>query len=238
MKKWIRLVIFLLAFQMEFRVRASGALSEKPSVCTKSKETCSLQVKTEGPRFHSSEGSVLIKVSQKLWRFVKGTLWVEKGAGIEIETLYGNIIASQGQYWLVERDSKILIRNMNADLQVTLRDGKKLNVPDGFEFWIEGLNTKGQSEYGMIQPIDMKDHLRLWHSMYKGSKKDFIDEVRYFRGNWGDLVEKSSAIYEKSVLRELASVHEKEEAQRLQKEHLEKQRQQMKKLYYQRVFER
>lgn len=245
MKKWIRLVIFLLAFQMEIRVRASGSLIEQPSSCLKSKETCSVQVKADGINLaqdsvdlHASGGSVFVRVSDRLWRFVKGTVWVEKGAGVEIETLYGNIIAFQGQYWILEKDSKIIIRNMDAELQVTLRDGKKLNVPEGFEFWISGLNSKGQSEFGMIQPVDMKDHLPLWHSMYKGSKKDFLNEVRHLRENWGDLVGKSSSLYKNAALRELASLREKDEVQRQYKERLELQRHRMQKLYYERVFER
>lgn len=235
----------MLSFQMEVRVRASGALFEQPSSCLKTKEVCSFLVNSErlhldqkALKFHAPEGSVLVRMSDKLWRFVKGTLWVEQGAGIEVESVYGSFMASQGQYWIIEKDSKILIRNMDAELTVTLRDGKKLNVPSGFEFWISGLNTMGESEYGMIQPINMKDHLPLWYSLYEGNKENFITEVRHLRDHWGDLVEKSSFIYKKLVLRELASIHEKEEVQRIKKERMEFQRQQIQKIYYQRVFER
>ncbi len=170
-------MIFLLAFQMEVRVRASGDVLQQPSACLKSQETCAIQVVGEGFhlvqdsfKLHAAEGTALVRLSKKQWRLVKGTLWLEEGRNLEIETLFGSMQASQGQYWVLEQGSRIVVRNINADLKVTLRDGKKLEVPDGFEFWMGGVNSKNRSEYGMVQPIEMKDHLPLWKSLYRGSK--------------------------------------------------------------------
>lgn len=245
MKKWMRFIIFLMAFQMEIRVRASLNLLEQPTACLRSKEICSFQVKThpfhlkqKSLVMHATEGSVFVRQTDNLWRFVSGALWVEKSPGIEVETVYGTMKASQGQYWIIEQSKNILVRNINANLQVTLRDGTKLTVPDGFEFWIAGVDTKGLSDFGMIQPVDMKNHLPLWYSLYTGNKTEFVTEVRNIKENWGDLVGKSSALYKEVVLRNLASVRDREENQRQRRQRLEQQRQQMKKLYYQRVFER
>ena len=185
MKKGFRFLIFLLAFQMEVRVRASGDILQQPTACLKSKETCAIHV--TGSAFHLSkdnfglhakENSTLMRLSSSQWRLIKGTLWIEKSAGVEVETPYATTKAPHGQYWLIEKGSQVVVRNIDAELQVVLRDGKKLEVPAGFEFWISGINSKGQSEYGMIRPIDMKEHLPVWNALYSGSKENFVKEVQ------------------------------------------------------------
>lgn len=245
MKKWIRLTLFLLAFQMEVRVRASGDLIEQPSACLNSKETCAIQVTgkafhlvQESLKLHAPVNTALIRLGSQQWRFVKGTLWVEKGSQMNLETLYGDLSAEQGQYWVVDQGDRILVRNMNANLVVKLRDGKTLNVPEGFEFWMSGLNSQGKSEFGMIQPVDMKEHLLLWNSLYRGSKESFIKEVVHLRENWGDLAEKSSVIYKGLVERKIASEAEKKKQIEEKKARQAAELRQMRELYRQRVFER
>ncbi|MBV2169180.1 MAG: hypothetical protein KUL82_10790 [Bdellovibrio sp.] len=245
MKKWIRLTLFLLAFQMEVRVRASGDLIEQPSSCLKSKEACAIQVTgnafhliQDSVKIHAPANTALMRLNSQQWRLIKGTLWVEKGSQISLETLYGDLTATQGQYWVVDQGNRILVRNMNANLVVTLRDGKTLNVPEGFEFWMSGLNSQGKSEFGMIQPIDMKEHLPLWNSLYGGSKESFIKEVVHLRENWGDLAEKSSVIYQGLVERKIASEAEKKKQLEEKKARQAAELRQMRELYRQRVFER
>ncbi|HWU42376.1 MAG TPA: hypothetical protein VN132_03025 [Bdellovibrio sp.] len=246
MKKLFRVIVFLLSFQMEVRVRASADLLQEPSACLKSKETCAVHVigpafhlNSENLRLHASEGSTVMRLANKQWRLIKGSLWVEKAERVQVETAYATMISSsEGQYWILEKGSQIIVRNIDADLRVTLRDGKKLEVPTGFEFWVSGINSRGQSEYGMIHPIDIKEHLPLWNALYVGSKKSFLEEVRQLKESWGDLTEKSAMIYQKSTERKLASVaEEKQQLQtKQQQEHLR--REKVKKLFYQRTFER
>ncbi|MGZ3772316.1 MAG: hypothetical protein ACXVCY_00485 [Pseudobdellovibrionaceae bacterium] len=246
MKIWIRLFIFFLFFQVEIKVRASATAHESAADCIVTQGVCVFRAhgfaadrSEKRTNIHATVGSVLVPVSSNLWRFIKGNVWVEKSHGIQIETVYGQIKASRGQYWILQKDAKILIRNINAvNMQVSLRDGKVLNVPDGFEFWISGINTKGRSEFGMLQMIDIKEHLPLWYSLYQGDKSDFIQEVQNLRENWASLIEKSSDLYGSIALRSVASVKEKEEAQRVVKEQIEVERKRARKLYYQRVFER
>lgn len=239
-------MVFLMAFQMEVRVRAAGDLMEQPSACLKAKETCALRVTGSAFHFekdelklHASEGTSLVRLAPEQWRLVKGALWVEaNGRGLQLETLYANMSATFGQYWVLEKDSKILVRNMSASLKVVLRDGKTLEVPEGFEVWISGVNSKGQSEYGMIEPLNMKEHLVLWNSLYRGSKESFVKEVRHYRENWGDLTLKSSHLYQALVEREIASANDRAQAEEALRRRKAAEAQKIKDLYRQRVFER
>lgn len=245
MTKLIQVLIFLLAFQMEIRVKASNNSTQQQFDCINSQNSCSVQAATGGLHFqqanlslHATESTVLSRLSGDLWRFVKGTVWIEKADNVSFETVYGNLTAKQGQYWIIEGDTTLLIRNMNADLKILFRDGKSLSLPEGFEVWISGVNSKGTSEFGMIQPINMKDHLPLWNSLYRGSKSDFINQVMNFREQWGDITDKSSALYKELAVRKIASIREQKEKDRLRAQHLNSEKMKIKNLYYQKVFER
>lgn len=245
MGKFVRLILFLLAFQMEVRVRAAGDVLQQPVACLQTQESCAIQVSGSGfhfekdtIQFHATGGSTLMRLSSDQWRLVKGAVWVEGGKQLQVESVYAHTQAKMGEYWVIAQDSKVLIRNMNADLKVTLRDGKTLEIPEGFEVWVAGLNSKGQSEYGMIEPIKMKEHLPMWSSLYRGSKEDFVKEVRQYRDNWGDLAQKSSQLYKVLIERKLASVEDQRKTEEARRQRKAAEVQRMKDLYHQRVFER
>jgi hypothetical protein len=245
MKKVLQVLIFVLAFQVEVRVRASADTLQQPTACLKSAESCALHVvgpafhlKQEELELHATEGSTLMRLSHHQWRLMKGVLWVEEAPQVLVETPYVTAKATHGQYWLIDRGDRMIVRNINADLNVELRDGKKLEVPAGFEFWVSGINSKGKNEYGMIQTVDMKDHLVLWNKLFKGSKEQFKKEVAELRENWSDLGERGGSLYEKIALRQIASIEDgrRKEAEKLRQAQAE--RQKTRELMYKRAFDR
>ncbi|WP_413587547.1 hypothetical protein [Bdellovibrio sp. HCB274] len=245
MKKVFQLLIFLLAFQVEVRVRASADTLQEPVACLKTSESCALHVvgaafhlKQENLKLHSGEGSTLMRLSQSKWRLVKGVLWVENAPDVQIETPYVTAKSSHGQYWLIERGDRLIVRNVDAELNVELRDGKKLEVPAGFEFWVTGINSKGKNEYGMIQTIDLKDHLAQWNRLFDGTKEQFKSQVSDLRGNWSDLSERGAGLYEKIALRQIASVEDGRRREEARKREAQAERQKIRDLMFQRAFDR
>ncbi|WP_413581468.1 hypothetical protein [Bdellovibrio sp. HCB288] len=245
MKKFFQIFMFLLAFQVEVRVRASADTLQEPAACLKSSESCALHV--VGPAFHLKQGnlkihagekSTLVRLSQEKWRLVKGVLWVESAPGVQVETPFMTAKSSHGQYWIIERGEKQIVRNIDAELHVVLRDGKKLEVPGGFEFWVSGINSKGKNEFGMIQTVDLKDHLLQWNQLFVGTKEQFKSEVSHLRGNWADLSERGASLYEKIALRQLASVEEARRIEEEKKREAQAERQKTRELMFQRAFDR
>ncbi len=246
LNKLLRLALFLVSFQMEVRVRASGSLLQQPDNCAKGQSgVCAVQVAgspfhliKENLRLHAPEGSTLMRLDSGSWRLIEGTLWVEKASSVEFETPYATVQAPAGQFWLIQKDKKLVIRNIDADISVMLADGKRLEVPAGFEFWVSGINSKGQNEFGMIQPIVLKQHLQLWGSLYLGGRRKFSDEVKTLYKSWGDLVEKSNHIYRQERDRKVANAtlanNKKIEVKNAEVER----RQREQKIFYQRTFER
>jgi hypothetical protein len=243
MKKFFQFFLFLMAFQLEVRVRASGDLLQSPDGCLKSKEFCSIQAthenfhyKTSSLNLHMGASSVMQRSSNDTWKLVSGYAWIQQGKSLTLETLFATMKAPTGEYWVIDKGDRIIVRNVNADLTVEFRDGKKLQVPEGFEFWVGGLNTLGKSEYGMIEPINIKDHLSLWKNLFQGSKEDFVAAVQKQKHQWGDLVEKSSEIYRASADRQIASVQNAEKRRVEKARQEEAQRQKVRQLFYERTF--
>jgi hypothetical protein len=245
MKKLIHLFLFLFFFQAEIKVRASGGVLQNPQYCMQSKDSCAIHV--VGPALHylkndvklsASSGATLVRHSAKSWSFVTGAIWIEKGLGLEVKSVYANFKAESGQYWIIGQSDRVLIRNMSAVLRITLRDGSALELPEGFEVWISGLNSKGKSEYGVIRPIDMKSHIPLWGNLYGGSKKSFENELMIVKSRWGDLPERSGQIYRVLADRRLASDQESLLAREVEQARKREAQRKLKNIFFERVFER
>lgn len=224
-----------MAFQMEVRVRAGEVVEAVTQ--TLSANSTGVLWQQDSTELRSTSGTIVIRQDSKSWKFVQGTLWVVQGESLVFETLYGELRGRHGSYWILEQKDRLLVRNMNADLKVTFRDGRSLVVPEGFEFWMGGIDSKGQSTFGMVQPIEMKDHLPLWNSLYIGSKENFMKEVVHLRESWGDVIETSSRLYREIVDRQIASEKEAEENARLAKLRKEEEKRRIRSLYMKKVFD-
>lgn len=244
MKKFAKILIFILAFQLEVRVRASTETLQEPEACLQGKSACAVQVLKSGfhltnnsQSFHATPGATVMRLSAAQWRLIKGTVWVEKGA-LEVQTAYADMKASHGQYWVIDQEDRVIVRNMDANLAVTLRDGKVVQVPEGFEFWVAGVDSQGKTDYGMIRPIEMKEHLPLWNSLYVGTKENFKKEVERYKITWGDLAAKSAAIYKEIINRKIAAEEASEQAQALRAKQKADEARRVRQMYWQRSFER
>lgn len=244
MKKWGHFVLFLIAFQVEVRVRASDSLSI-PENCFGRLTPCSLKVPSskwtykEGPlRLHASQGSILTEnIKTREWRLVEGTLWVENAPSLRVRTTSAEVEGSSGQYWIIVEQDRALFRNISAKLVVTFKDQSKMEIPRGFEVWVGAVNSEAQVERGMLKPIDLKRHLKVWHALYPGTRQQFISEVQDLKDQWSDLTEQSSAIYQKVSERKLASLEDEKQRELEIKKKKEQERRRLRENFHRRVFE-
>jgi hypothetical protein len=169
---------------------------------------------------------------------VSGSLWVAKGQKITIESVYAEVRSQNGEFWVIEKDNRLWVRNLSADLTVRMRDGKELALPAGFEFWIAGINTKAQSEHGVLQTVDLKDHIKNWAALYPGTSGQFKKDVLEFKENWKTLAAQGGTLYQEMADRRIASVHEAKRQDTLKKARLAAEQKRLKDLYFERTFER
>lgn len=245
MKNIFRLFLFLAAFQMEVRVRAAGELIQQPESCLRGDQSCVIQ-STGKPFYFAKDGvslsapakATLERIENNKWRLVSGSVWVAKGQKVTVESVFAEVRSQNGEFWVIEQDNRLWVRNLSADLTVRLRDGKELALPAGFEFWIAGINTKAQSEYGVLQTIDLKNHLKNWAALYPGSSAQFKQDVQNFKENWKTLAAQGGTLYQEMANRRIASVQNDKRQEKLKKDRMAAEQKRLKDLYFERTFER
>ena len=240
---------FILAFQLEVRVRASAEqLVQEPSQCLrKSDSSCALQAGkggfhlTQGDlRWHLANGSAVIRESSARLEFVKGHFWLEKSkTSFEVQTVYGQVTSLDGGgFWIFEKNGQLWIRNLDASLSIKTRTGQSVSLPEGFEVWLGALNSGGVASVGVPRAINLSEVMGDLAKMYQGSKKDFISQVTYFRDRWGDLSHRSAQLYELETRRELASQAAEEAKENERVKRLNKEKEQRRQLFLERALGR
>ncbi len=244
MKSFFNVFIFMLAFQMEVRVRASDSVSA-PENCLGREVPCAYKVSTEKWSFgsgnikiHAVKGSVLTEIEKaREWKLVGGSLWVENAPSVKVRSTTSEVEGSSGQYWMMIEKDRTIYRNISAKLIVTLKDQNKIEVPKGFEVWVGGVNSESQVEHGMVEPIDIKAHLKLWYSLYPGKQPQFLSEVQDLKDQWADRIEQSGEIYKKVIERKLAAVEDEKRQIEEKKRKQESERLRIREEFRKKVFE-
>lgn len=198
----MHLFIFVFFFALNVRVRASSDLLERPKGCLTNLNVCALQTKSSAfnftsssDEFHLGPSTLILRHSLSHLEFISGTLWSQNYEKMKVSTIFGDVDAVTGPFWILGDKDKIWIRNVNADLKLHLRDGRTIELPIGFQIWMGGLDQKGQSTIGIPEIIPVEDHIRVWSYMFHGTKEEFKKEVVALKWTWGSLAEKSSQFY-------------------------------------------
>lgn len=234
MKRFGKLILFLLAFQLEVRVKAAD-----PATGLFNVDKTAFHLRTEDLKIHAAPGSTLEKTKSGDWKLLQGNLWVERAQHNSFKTLFATVSGTNGEFWISAlKTEKIWVRNFSADLKVLLRDGKSVEIPHGFQMWVSGLNSAAKSEYGMIEPIDMKVQIPQWYKIYPDGKKSFAAKMASLKTSWGDIAETGSVIYKTQVLRKIATVEEAEKRNSDRRQRAAAETRRIRELYRARVFDR
>ncbi|MBL7669611.1 MAG: hypothetical protein JNM39_03930 [Bdellovibrionaceae bacterium] len=266
MKRLPELFVFLLAFQIEIRVKAFGseATFQVPRGCLQeSLGSClaqtlgrplnlSLKNSSDSGAFMSLAGETLVtRDSFGQYRFEEGAVRVEgdfaQSLPFRLDFLHGKIFAGSGAFSIrtlglaptkLNAPGRVWISNESADLRLVLRSGQTLEVPAGFEVWVDGLNSNSEQELGMIQPWDLKAQLRLINGFSLGSKSRRLELAARLKPIAALASVQATQIYRKVAERHIASMDEQD---RIRMQSAENQRQakiRLKKLYFDRTFSR
>lgn len=232
MKTFLKVLLFLLSFQLEVRVKADSG-SE-----TFSADKKPFHLSAEDVKIHAAVGSTFEKTKSGDWKILRGNVWVEKAQHKNFETPYLTADGKSGEFWIDAQADKTWIRNFSAILKITLRDGKTLDIPPGFQMWAAGFNSEAQVEYGMIEPIAMREQIPQWYAIYPASGKNFENKIKKLKESWGDVAETGSQIYKAQALRKIASVEAADKAVADRKRRIDAENKRVRELYMQRTFER
>lgn len=242
--KFARALLLLVAFQAEIRVKAVGLQETlwKPPGCSGQSVDChaevgskKLEIKSEDGIFAFAAGA-LIERKNKQWKLLRGAV---RTSGAAISTVYGAISKYDGEAWvLAEDDERIVVRAVSGSVQFTTRSGQDLEIPQGFEVWIGGLDAQGRNVHGVPAMIPVEDHLHRWVAMDSLSKDDLKHKVSGLRELWKNREEIAAELYGRVSRRNLASVAEKEARQAEKARAARAQRDEYRRLLHRTAFEK
>lgn len=243
-KNYLKVIIFIVCFNVEIRVKASdethAAHSSKSAIksdsqvnegsVVKAKETLSSQ------QYKFSKDSIYELTDDKKIKLISGFVWVMKSKKVIFETPYGDVQTEGSNFWVFTERNQYRVRNVDSKITIILRDKTTYEVPKGFEVWFSGLNQAGLAAKGMIEPVNISHHLKVWSQMYPGSPEEFKKEVRELKEKWKGVYDSSSQIYQSVIERQLSSLEEQKKKKK-QVEHNEViQRNYLKQKYFETTF--
>jgi len=243
--KYLSFLLFFVFSTLEVRVRASNPPLQKPANCYSSElGPCVfssgnkiLRLQNETLVLNLKENTTLERLGQKNFEFMNGTVWVQNEEPFQVQTLYGAIQSDKGEFWLIEKDSKVYVRSIIGTLKISL-NSKNLEIPEGFQIWISGKDRGGKNIHGLPEVIPMEKHLKLWSELFTGTREEFKSKISMLKNLYKDNNNESSELYQKIADRHLASQAEQKRAEETAAERRRAYLQEIRRLYFEKVFER
>lgn len=236
MIKVLRILLSLMVFFIEVRIRASeaeshranealGVLVDEPKDCFSKKDTfpCalkSLSRRTEVKKeFHqltmSSKAAVVFFDTERL-RLLAGDFWFENKVALTLETLYGTISSDpETEFFISVTPEKVVMRVVQGLLKVTPNGhDKSVNIPAGFNNYLTSAGSDGRNRMGIplaVRPADILNDYRLLTNF---GKDDVQKKMESFKPVWKEALETSSRFSKELTDRELAAENAKLEQEK------------------------
>ncbi|MBX3040235.1 MAG: hypothetical protein KF789_05935 [Bdellovibrionaceae bacterium] len=242
-----KILVFLLAFQINVKVRANfmDQPMGEPAQCWQKQEgSCSVQagkkplvLKTEILEMWA-EGDSFLERESTGWKLLKGSVRGQNEKPASLGFPFGEVKSESGEFWIIDSGSRFLIRAVSESLRIHTKDGRILELPEGLEVWVGPQSLQGSFTHGVPALIPVDDHLRRWNQLNDLSKEEFIRQAQLLKMKWKDRQVVASALYEKVAERHIASAAEEEATVRRRQEKENAQRERFRKLLYHKAFER
>lgn len=247
MSRGFQLLLFLLAFQMDVRVRANLADKPfaKPEGCWLSGVgECVVQTGKQ-PLFIQSKsfelwagGDSVLERGPASWKVLKGSVRTKSEHPVVIQFPFGEVSAEQGEFWIIDRDSRFVVRSIHSESKVKTLEGKVIQVPEGLEIWIGNLNVVGRAVHGVPSLVPLEDHLKRWRDLARPSKSEMSAMAKSLKQRWSRRAELAATLYQKTADRELASIAEGERRKKAAEERERAEKERFRRLLFEKAFER
>ncbi|MEK6774012.1 MAG: hypothetical protein AABY64_08730 [Bdellovibrionota bacterium] len=245
MKSTLSFVLFFIFSTIEIKVKASDPPLQKPQNCFSTKqEDCifssgkkNLQIQEDKVVLNLKENTVLERREKDNLEFISGTVWIQNQKPVQVRTLYGKLESANGEFWIIEKENKILFRSIIGTLNIHL-NSDVLRIPEGFQIWISGKNNLGKNIYGVPEVVPMETHLKLWAELFTGTREEFKEKVSLLKNLYKDNRNESGEFYQKIVDRHVASFEARKNVEKIAEQKRRVQLQEIRRLYFEKVFER
>ncbi len=245
MKAILSFILFFTFSTIEIKVKAFDPPLQKPENCFSSKQAdCvfssgrkKLMLQENEVVLNLKEDTVIERRDKNNLEFMSGTVWIQNKKPLQVNTLYGKLESAAGEFWIIEKENKILLRSIVGTLHVHL-NSDTLKIPEGFQIWISGKNSLGKNIYGVPEVISMETHLKLWAELFTGTREEFKEKISLLKNLYRDNRNSSSEFYQRIANRHVASLESRKNAENVAAQKRRDHVQEMRRLYFEKVFER
>lgn len=245
--KLLSVLMFIFAFTIEVRVRASDhhnhkakevssvSVVETPEQCLESYGYCVIKnlnqkysYQGEGFLISLSPESIIIRQKLKEISFVKGQIFVKANSKMSFQTPYGQIEVEKDSQALLEKFSdKVVVQTIFGKVFLKpLGEKKSILVMQGHENYVAQVGDSLKAQTGIPKPVMIEPLLKTWFYHANLSKEKFTEEVESFKSVHEKAVQDLSILNEQIATREIASAKAErmaaEERARKAKEHHKK----------------
>lgn len=217
-----RLFVFLLASIIEVQVRAAivmlpnqEVVFQEPAGCVFKESMCAMKTKP-GYKFETKIGAtslimgsdtIIVRTAQDSLLLVQGEIWVKAAGEFHVRSEYGEVkLNEDGEAWFVRSQKRVLVRTLREGSVVSARNSRDhLLLLQGFEIAMEGVTASGYGRLSVPTVINFRDHLRRWARLYRGPKKEFVNELQRFEPIIYEAAIQSSDLHVEMAKRHIAS---------------------------------
>lgn len=244
MKSLVRVLLFILAFNVNVSLKARAEMLEYPKDCLASKnEEC--VVKSISSAGVLSTASVNIELSAEStvilrgesYRLVNGVFYVRALSSVVVDVKFGKAKLNSGDMVLFKLDEgRATLSVMSGEVTYILLNNEKHVLPAGYANWIGAPSELGVVRSGIPSSIDFPQLILDLNAVSQLSKDEMYITLKTLKPFW-------ELAHSETESRYLASIQEtlkREEEVRLQKERekqrQEKERKKWRELFFQKTF--
>jgi hypothetical protein len=246
----VRSLVFIIFFSIDVTVKAASLAHlkepvEEPRHCLAKNAVCAIGTYPDskyeldlGPiHLFLSSDTNLTRLQRNRYILLKGEVWVKAEDEVVFESEYGNISVNRGNAFVAREGKKLVVRNLNAIVEVNPKGTKTFEVERGFENSLSPVDKTGHSASGIPQLIDLNSSLTKLGQLYVGAKlefKMFAEELFY---DWSSVVDKASKLHADIAMRAVAADNQAAESEFRRRQAFEAERQRLRRLFKSKTLE-
>ncbi|HEX4926288.1 MAG TPA: hypothetical protein VFV50_19495 [Bdellovibrionales bacterium] len=247
-----RVLLFVLASIVEVQVRAAivmlpnqDVVLQEPADCLFKESMCAMKTKP-GHKFETKIGStslilgsdtIIVRTAQDSLLLVQGEVWVKAAGEFHVRSEYGEVkLNEDGEAWFVRGEKRVLVRTLREGSVVIARNSQEhMLLLQGFEIAMEGVTASGHGRLSVPTVINFRDHLRRWARLYRGPKKEFVNELQRFEPVLREAAIQSSDLHVEMAKRRIASEQAELDRQLEEQRRIERENARLRKLFRDRL---
>lgn len=247
--KILNVLVFIMAFTIELRVRASESVTsekiiETPDSCVQESGYCIIKNLGKKYSYHNqdfvisfSPESILVRQKTREFSFVKGEIFVKTETKLTLEIPYGSIeIEKDSQVLLNKLSDKIVVQTIFGKVFLRpLGEKKPILVMAGHENYISQVGENLKAQTGIPKPIMIEPLLKAWSYHADVKKEKFLEDVETFKSIHEKAVQELSILNEQIASREIASAKAEKAAREERARQAKERQEKMQNTYYQRL---